>query len=82
MAERAINTVPPVTTSGFKQEGRRLTLEGVLADLVADRLVSKEDADRLTADRRWTRCERHSLQRTGDDKKTLAAQQPPVIRAR
>ena len=61
MAERAVNPVPPVTTSGFKQEGRRLTLEGVLADLVADRLVSKEDADRLIADRRVNRGEHHPL---------------------
>ena len=61
MAERAVNPVPPVTTSGFKQEGRRLTLEGVLADLVADRLVSKEDADRLIADRRVNRAEHHPL---------------------
>ena len=68
MAERAVNPVPPVTTSGFKQEGRRLTLEGVLADLVADRLVSKEDADRLIADRRVNRGEHHPLVTVSEQK--------------
>ena len=61
MAERAVNPVPPVTSSAFKQEGRRLTLNGVLDDLVADQLVSKEDADRLIADRRVNRGEHHPL---------------------
>ncbi|HET7634156.1 MAG TPA: GspE/PulE family protein [Burkholderiales bacterium] len=39
----------------------KLTLERVLADLVADRLVMAEDAERLTRDRRFARADAHPL---------------------
>ncbi len=68
MAESAINTVKPVTAAPAKQAGRRLTLERVLADLVADKLVTKEDADRLINDRRINRGEHHPLVVLGEQK--------------
>jgi general secretion pathway protein E len=62
MAESATNTVKPVTTAvPAAQGGKRLTLDGVLADLVADKLVSKEDADKLALDRRHNRSDQHPL---------------------
>src|SRR5476649_347192 len=63
MAESATNAVKPVLAaapSGSTQTGR-LTLERVLTDLVADNLVTKEDADRMLADRRINRGEHHPL---------------------
>jgi general secretion pathway protein E len=39
----------------------KLTLERVLADLVTDRLVAAEDAERLTRDRRFARADMHPL---------------------
>ena len=68
MAESAINTVKPVTAAPTKQAGRRLTLENVLADLVADKLVTKEDAERLINDRRINRGEHHPLVVLGEQK--------------
>ncbi len=68
MAESAINTVKPVTAAPAKQAGRRLTLENVLADLVADKLVTKEDAERLINDRRINRGEHHPLVVLGEQK--------------
>jgi general secretion pathway protein E len=40
---------------------RRLTLQDVLSDMVADKLVSKEAADKLAADRRHTKADVHPL---------------------
>ncbi len=64
MAERAVNPVKPAPAAQgapAKHTGRRLTLESVLNDLVADQLVSREDADKLVASRRSTRTEHHPL---------------------
>ena len=44
-----------------RQKDRKLDLQQVLNDLVADRLVSQQDADKLVADRRFTRSEAHPL---------------------
>ncbi len=57
MVDSAAKTVSP----DAKRADRRLMLDGLLADLVADRLVSKEDADRLFNDRRANRGENHPL---------------------
>ena len=59
MAESATNTVKPASSAA--RHGHRLTLDGVLADLVADKLVAKEDAERLSADRRINRGDHHPL---------------------
>ena len=40
---------------------RRLDLQQVLNDLVADQLVSRQDADKLVADRRFSRADTHPL---------------------
>src|SRR5690349_18066154 len=40
---------------------RRLTLQAVLSDMVADQLVSKEAADKLVSDRRSAKAEVHPL---------------------
>jgi general secretion pathway protein E len=61
MAESATNPAKPAAAAPAKQAGRRLTLERVLADLVADQLVSKEDADKLGKDRRVSHGEQHPL---------------------
>ena len=44
-----------------RQKDRKLDLQQVLNDLVADRLVSQEAADKLAADRRFTRTDTHPL---------------------
>src|SRR5687768_10370160 len=59
MAERA--TTVTAAAPPLKTTGRRLTLEGVLADLVADGLITREDADKLTKDRRANHGEQHPL---------------------
>jgi general secretion pathway protein E len=61
MAESATNPVKPAPAAPAKQAGQRLTLERVLADLVADKLVAKEDADKLVNDRRVSHGEQHPL---------------------
>ncbi len=68
MAESAANPVKTATVATAKQAGHRLTLERILADLVADQLVSKEDADRLIADRRINRVDHHPLVVLGEQK--------------
>src|SRR3990170_4970071 len=68
MAERAAKPVSPVTPSPSKRADRRLTLEGVLNDLVADGLVSREDADRLLNDRRINRGDQHPMVAIGEQK--------------
>ncbi|MBI4206689.1 MAG: type II/IV secretion system protein [Betaproteobacteria bacterium] len=44
-----------------QQKDRKLDLQQVLNDLVADKLVSREDADKLAADRRFSRSDAHPL---------------------
>ena len=61
MAESVTKPAKPVPVAPAKTGNGKLTLEGVLADLVADKLVAKEDADRLIADRRHSRSEQHPL---------------------
>ena len=48
------NTVP-------RQKDRKLDLHEVLNDLVTDQLVSRQDADKLAADRRFSRSDAHPL---------------------
>jgi general secretion pathway protein E len=61
MAESVAHPVKPVPVAPAKQAGQRLTLDRVLADLVEDKLVGKEDADKLTIDRRYNRGDQHPL---------------------
>ncbi len=61
MAESVTTTIKPAAPAAGKHGGQRLTLNSVLADLVADQLVSKEDAERLNADRRLSRGDHHPL---------------------
>jgi general secretion pathway protein E len=61
MADPVINSASPATGLAGVLPGRRLTLEPILKDLVADQLISKEDAERLAADRRINRGEHHPL---------------------
>jgi general secretion pathway protein E len=51
-----------------RQSDRRLNLQQVLADMVADRLVSQEAADKLAADRRFSRGDVHPLVVIADQK--------------
>ncbi|MEK7875393.1 MAG: GspE/PulE family protein [Pseudomonadota bacterium] len=67
MAERASKTVTPPISSQPTAD-RWLTLEGVLADLVADKLVSQADADKLIDDRRVNRGKAHPLVVIADQK--------------
>ncbi|MBI2224561.1 MAG: type II/IV secretion system protein [Betaproteobacteria bacterium] len=67
MAERASTTVSPPASSPQTTE-RWLTLDGVLADLVADKLVSQADADKLINDRRVNRGKAHPLVVIADQK--------------
>ncbi|HET6492158.1 MAG TPA: GspE/PulE family protein [Burkholderiales bacterium] len=48
------NTVP-------RQKDRKLDLREVLDDLVADQLVSRQEADKLASDRRFSRSDAHPL---------------------
>ena len=57
MVESVTKAAPSTTV----KTGRRLTLDGLLADLVTDRLIGKEDAERLLGDRRINRSENHPL---------------------
>jgi general secretion pathway protein E len=51
-----------------QQANRRLELAQVLADLAADQLVEKELADKLAADRRFSRSDAHPLVVIADQK--------------
>ncbi|MBI3069074.1 MAG: Flp pilus assembly complex ATPase component TadA, partial [Betaproteobacteria bacterium] len=51
-----------------REPDRRLTLEEVLADLVADKLVAKRDAEQLARDRRMSRSDAHPLVVIADQK--------------
>jgi general secretion pathway protein E len=44
-----------------RQKDRKLDLHEVLNDLVTDQLVSRQDADKLAADRRFSRSDAHPL---------------------
>ena len=59
MAERL--TTVPAAAPPLKTTGRRLTLDGVLADLVADGLLTKEDAEKVIKDRRVSHADQHPL---------------------
>ena len=59
MAERA--TTVTTSVAPLKTTGRRLTLEAVLADLVADQLITREDVDKLIKDRRANHADLHPL---------------------
>ena len=61
MAESATNPAKPAAAAPAKQASRRLTLERVLADHVADKLITKDDADKLSKDRRVSHGEQHPL---------------------
>src|SRR6187431_1304107 len=50
------------------QSSRRLELNQLLADLVADGLVTKEAADELAKNRRFSRIEAHPLSVIADQK--------------
>ncbi len=67
MAESAGSTPPPVVSQA-KTTGRRLTLDGVLADLVADALITKDEADKISKDRRASNGELHPLVIIGEQK--------------
>ncbi|MGH8599918.1 MAG: GspE/PulE family protein [Burkholderiales bacterium] len=49
------------TATSIPKPDLKLTLDRVLADLVTDRLVTAEDAERLTRDRRFARADVHPL---------------------
>jgi general secretion pathway protein E len=49
------------TNTALRQKDRKLDLHGVLNDLVADQLVSREEADKLASDRRFSRSDAHPL---------------------
>jgi general secretion pathway protein E len=51
-----------------RQADRKIGLQQVLADLVVDQLVSKESADKLQSDRRFSRSEVHPLVVIADQK--------------
>src|SRR4051812_30265354 len=63
MAESAVKPVKPAAPAApaSKPGQGPLTLVGVLADLVTDKLVSKEEADKLAAERRHHRNDQHPL---------------------
>ena len=68
MAERAATIIQPATSTPADSADRWLTLENVLADLVADKLVSRENADKLINDHRVNRGEAHPLVVIADQK--------------
>lgn len=68
MAERAATIIPPASSTPASSADRWLTLESVLADLVADKLVSRENADKLINDRRVNRGDAHPLVVIADQK--------------
>jgi general secretion pathway protein E len=63
----ALTSAPAQTLQG-RGADRRLTLTQVLADLVADKLVSQEAADMLARDRRFSKSDIHPLQVIADQK--------------
>src|ERR1035437_6018329 len=68
MAERAATIIQPASSTPADSADRWLTLENVLADLVADKLVNRENADKLISDRRVNRGETHPLVVIADQK--------------
>ena len=61
MAETAAKPVPQPAPAAAGPKTGHLTLDRVLADLVTDKLVAKEDADKLLHERRHNRSEQHPL---------------------
>ncbi len=61
MAESAAKPDKPVPVAPANKAGLALTLDRVLADLVADKLVAKEDGDKLSTERRYHRNDQHPL---------------------
>ena len=61
MAETAAKPVPQSAPAAAGPKTGHLTLDRVLADLVTDKLVAKEDADKLLHERRHNRSEQHPL---------------------
>ena len=61
MAEPATITAPATGGIAGIAPGRRLTLDPVIRDLIADQLVTKEEGERILADRRINRGEQHPL---------------------
>ena len=86
MAHSAVSATKTPITEAAKPVGKRLTLDGLLDDLVADKLVTKEDAARLKADRRLNHGDHHPLVVLGEQKlkdprhakKTLHLEVPSV----
>ncbi len=68
MAHSAVSATKTPITEAAKPVGKRLTLDGLLDDLVADKLVTKEDAARLKADRRLNHGDHHPLVVLGEQK--------------
>src|SRR5687767_624352 len=62
--------MPTITTAvpGTREKDRRVTLAQLLEGLVADGLVPKETADKLAADRRFSRQDTHPLVIIADQK--------------
>src|SRR5687768_12111080 len=62
--------MPTITTAvpGTREKDRRVTLAQLLEGLVADGLVPKETADKLAADRRFSRQDVHPLVLIADQK--------------
>jgi general secretion pathway protein E len=58
----------PTAEAARKPADGPLTLQGVLTDLVADKLVNAEAADQLSKDRRFSRSELHPLMVVADQK--------------
>ena len=61
MAETVAKPVPQPAPAAAGPKTGHLTLDRVLADLVTDKLVAKEDADKLLHERRHNRSEQHPL---------------------
>ncbi len=68
MSERVASAAQAAPLPPGKPPDRRLTLESVLNDLVADQLVTRAEADRLINDRRINRGDHHPLVVLGDQK--------------
>jgi len=61
MADPVTKSAPNTSALAAIPPGRRITLDPLIRDLAEDGLITKEDADRLLADRRISRGEQHPL---------------------
>ena len=59
-AAKPVKSAPAVTAVSAAKTGP-LTLDRILADLVADKLVAKADSDKLANERRHHRNDQHPL---------------------